>query len=180
MKAACLTFILLFLAAIPTAMSLDNTPGASYYCINSSYLMEKIGWVDSSGACVNCLDQPLKCNYGCDQGRNVCNKWPYGALPAEHFIIIELVTLGLLMFIIYRLDVGEDDVKIFDVVAPLIALIMFLMLALQGNNVIDSTSGEDIQLVFFVWLDYGLAMFMLIPFFFSVFKFTKGVVASGE
>ena len=77
----------------------------------------------------------------------------------------------MLFFVLFRIDINEEDVKVLDVVAPIFMLVLFSMLALQGNNVIDTTTGEAVQLIFVVWINYGMMVFALIPSFLNVFKF---------
>ena len=93
------------------------------------------------------------------------------AIPSEYFLFFEAIAAALLFLILYRIDINKDDVKIFDVVVPVIASFLFFSLALQGNNVIDAATGEAVRVLFAVIFDYAMGVFCLIPFFLTLFKF---------
>ena len=179
MKALLLALIVLSPLVIPSCAALDPIPGIETNCTNSTHLTEIINWRNGTGSVTISMLSYARCKFGCDQSRDICYKYPYGALPGEYYLVMEIMALLLLMIVLYRLDVSADDTKLFDVVSPVICVILFATLALQGNNVISS-GGDDMNLIMFVWLDYGLAMFSLVPFFFSLFKFIRGVVDYGE
>ena len=171
-------FILLF---IPSALALNAVPAYNTSCIDSIHI-QKIANITDRQDSSKILDsvQTVACPYGCDQNRNICWKWPANALSGEYFIIFELIAVFLMFFSLWRLDVTEKDIKIFDIVIPIFAFILFTLLALQGNNVIDLTTGEGIPMTMVVWLNYGLGLLMLIFFFFSLFKFARAVTEQGS
>lgn len=165
---------------ISSVSGMEASPATEVKCYNATYLQQVINYTDSAGESAAYLTSLIECNYGCDQSRDVCYRWPYGALPSEYYMMLEVFALAALLITMYRLDTDAGSVRMFDVVLPLFMFIMFMLLALQGNNVIDSQSGDSGELVFLVWLNYGLGVFSLVPFFFSVFKFIRGVLDAGS
>jgi hypothetical protein len=168
------------LLIVTSTGAMDAAPVAEFKCFNASHVQRVINITNSTGSDLLYAQSLIECNYGCDTMRDVCYKWPYGAIPGEYYLLLEIFALGALMVSLYRIDTTMSKTKVFDVVLPLFMFIIFSLLALQGNNVIDSQSGESVEIVFMVWLNYGLGVFSLIPFFFSVFKFMKGAVGAGK
>ena len=177
---ASILFLLIILL-IPSVAALNAVPAYTSTCIDSS-ILEKVANITDRQDGTKILDsvQNVTCPYGCDQDRDICWKWPANALSGEYFILFEMIALITMFFAIWRTEATPNDVKVFDVFAPLIAMILFSLLALQGNNVIDLTTGEGIPMVMIVWLDYGLALLMLLFFFFNIFKFARSVTDEGS
>lgn len=169
-----LFFFLSFLAFSVNAQALEAVPAWNTTCADSSVL-DKSADIYLNDSLYR-FNQSLPCPYGCDTGRGICRKWPHGAIPGEYYMLFEIVALAILFVGIFRLDIEERDVKIFDVVISLFAVILFSLLALQGNNVIDTSTGEAMQVVFVVYFNMGFALFSLIPFFWFLFKFIRSVV----
>jgi len=167
----------LFFLSLPFAVSaLEAVPGWTPACINSTHLLKSADIYFN-----NTLyewNQTIACPYGCDTYRDVCWKWPGEAVPGEYYLLFEALLIGLLIIIIYRLDINEGDVRVFDVVMPLMAAILSYILALQGNNVIDTTTGEAMRVIMVVWFNYGMSVLCLIPFFLMLFKFIGKQVGS--
>lgn len=169
--------VFLFLSLLAFSINVDAleaVPGWNATCVDSSTLLKRADiYLNDT---LYPFNQSLDCPYGCDTGRNICRKWPQGAIPGEYYMLFEIVALAILFVGIFRLDIEERDVKIFDVVISLFAVILFSLLALQGNNVIDASTGEAMQVVFVVYFNMGFALFSLIPFFWFLFKFIRSVV----
>lgn len=169
--------IMFIFLILPHVDALSPTPSWETSCANSTYI-EKVAKYQYNGTFYN-FTTTLKCNYGCDTERNICWQWPAYAIPGEYYFLFEVFGLVLLMFILYRLDVNQEEIRIFDVVIPVMLVMIFSVLALQGNNVIDMTTGEGVRIIFLVWFNFGLAVFSLIPFFFSLFKYIHSAVEGG-
>ena len=167
----CLFAVVSFFLLFPLTSALDAVPGWQATCVDETTLL-KIADVRFNNTLYN-FNQTVDCQYGCDEGRDICHKWPSDALPGEYFLTLEIFVLGLFLLIIFRLDENEEDIKIFDIILPMFCFILFVLLALQGNNVIDMSTGEAVRLVLVVYLDYGLGTLCLVPFFFNIFKFVK-------
>lgn len=167
----------IIVSTIPGAQALDEFPGESGACINTTHLRQNIEWKnDSGGDCIICASNVVSCPYGCDLVKQSCNKWPGNAMPGEYFLLFEAIALGLVLFILYRMDVPQGSIRAFDVFLPVLTIILLSSLSLQGNNVIDMTSGEAMQLTMVVWFDYGFMVILLIPFFLNLFKYIGGAV----
>ena len=177
---ASILFLLIILL-IPSAAALNAVPAYTTTCLDSS-ILEKVANITDRQDGSKILDsvQNITCPYGCDQDRDICWKWPANALSGEYFILFEIIALITMFFAIWRTEITDKEVKVFDVFAPLIAMILFYLLALQGNNVIDLTTGEGIPMIMVVWFDFGLAGLMLAFFFFNVFKFARSVIDEGS
>jgi hypothetical protein len=172
MPVLLLIFFLVFSVSVG---ALAEVPGWDTECHNTTHL-NKTADIDLNGTLYDFSQDTVRCPYGCDTGRNICRKWPEGAIPGEYYMLFEIIALAILFIGIYRLDINERDVKIFDVVISLFAVILFSILALQGNNVIDTSTGEAMQVILVVYLNMGFALFSLIPFFWFLFKFVRSVV----
>lgn len=173
-KSALFLFLLLLVTPIGVS-ALEEVPGWDTGCHNSTHL-NKTADIELNRTLYDFSQVPVRCPYGCDTGLGVCRKWPIGAIPSEYYMLFEVVALGMLFVGIFRLDTNERDVKIFDVVISLFAVILFSILALQGNSVINASTGEAMQIIMVVYFNMGIAMFSLIPFFWFLFKFVRSVV----
>ena len=162
-------FFIFFLSFAVNASALEAVPGWEPSCINGTHILKKAD-IYLNGTLYD-FNQTITCPYGCDTGRDVCWKWPGEAIPGEYYLLFEAFVIVLLLIMIYRLDLNKDDIQIFDVVIPVLASGLFFAMALQGNNVIDSATGEAVRIIFVVWFNYGMGVFCLIPFFFALFKF---------
>ncbi len=173
--------VLFILLLIPVTSALDAVPAYSTTCINSSHIQKIANITDrQDGSKILDSSQDVACPYGCDQDRDICHKWPANALSGEYFIIFQIIALLLMFIVLWRIDLTSDEVKVFDVAVTVISMVLFTLLALQGNNVIDLSTGEGIPMIMVVWLDFGLSLLMLMLFFFNVFKFARAVTDEGS
>jgi len=164
----------IFLLFIIGVSALEPVPSWETTCLNSTHIRKSA--VITAGTETLNLTQEIKCAYGCNEGHDVCWRWPGDAIPGEYLMMFEAVALLILFVGLYRIDSHMSNVKIFDVAISLLAVILFFVLALQANNVIDTTTGEGVRIIFVVWFNYGMGVFSLIPFFVAMFKFVyKGV-----
>lgn len=167
-------FLFLILLVPVGVSALEEVPGWQATCTNTTYLFKQANIYFNNT--LYPFNQTVLCQYGCDTGRNICNRWLGNPMPGEYFMLFQIIALAMFFIILYRLDVNENDVRIFDVALATMAVFMFFLLALQGNSVIDMSTGEDIQIIFIVYINMGLGMLSLIPFFFMLFKYIRGVV----
>jgi len=176
MKYGILTVLIVFsMFSFTGVNALPAVPGWESYCSNSTDLL-KVAHIYFNNSLYD-FNQSVACPYGCDTGRDICRKWPGDALPGEYFILFEIVAMGLLMLTLYRIDIHEGETRAFDVIFPLVGFIFFVVLALQGNNVIDMSTGEAVPITMLVWYNFGFSTICLAAFFFSVFKFIRNAVS---
>ena len=168
-------FVALFLFITP-ANALEAIPEWQTSCINNTHLLKESNTILSGVAYPS--NQTVNCPYGCDTARNICRKWPGDALPGEYYMLFQILAFSIFLIMLFRIDVGDNDVQIFDVIIPIFAAILFFSLAIQGINVIDISTGEAVVLVFPIYLDYGIGSLCIVFFFFNLFKFIKGVVTN--
>jgi hypothetical protein len=174
MKRTILFFLIASFFVIPTAQALEPVPGWNSTCVDSTTLLKRADiYLNDT---LYAFNQTISCNYGCDTGRDICNRWPGDAIPSEYYLLFEIMTLGMFFVVIYRLDVHVDKTRIFDVAIATLMMVMFFILALQGNNVIDATTGEAVQIHLVVWFNYGMGVFSLLPFFLAMFKYIHSEV----
>jgi len=161
-------FILIFSMQ---AGAISETPGWSTTCYNTTHLLKTANITDTTdGSCILCAKQIVKCNYGCDTMKNICWKWPANAIPGEYFLLFEVLAVVLFGYSAFRIDSPSSDTGLFEIITSVLAMILFLTLSLQGNNVIDTTTGEGVSIVMVVWINYALAGLSLIFTFLNVFK----------
>lgn len=167
--------VLFFLSFLPVSTALEAIPGWQATCANSTHIYKeaRIYFNDTLYE----FNQTIQCQYGCDTDRDICWKWPGNALPSEYFLLFQVVVLGIFFVVVFRLDTNTEDIKIFDVVLPVLLVTLFFSLSLQGNNIIDMATGEAVQVIFVVWLDFGLGIISLLFFFLNLFKFAKEEVS---
>jgi hypothetical protein len=167
--------LVLLLALLPTVSALEPVIGCETSCHNLTHINNTCDWL-FNGTLYPFNQGPMHCPYGCDSNLGLCNRWPGNTLPGEYLLFFEIVGIGLLIFGIYRLDVGDDDIHAYDVILPLLMFIIFVTLSLQANNVIDTTTGEAVQVIYITWLNFGLSTITLILFFLNMFKYIKAGV----
>ncbi len=172
--------VLFILLLIPNTSALEAVPAWQSECLNNTHVLKVGDILDiNDGTSILSVNMTIQCNYGCNTERDICNKWPLGALPGEYFMLFEIVGLAMLFTIIFRLHEEVDDTRPFDVILSVMSFIVFLLLALQGNNVIDISTGEAVQITMAVWLNYGFSVLSLAFVFYNMFKFAHGTIKEG-
>lgn len=161
--------VLMFFIFAGLTDALEPIPDWNSNCINSTHLFKTFDL--SFNNTVYGFNQTVICQFGCDTSKNICWKWPENAMPGEYYMLFQITAIMMLIVMLYRIDIRKEEIKIFDLILPIISMILFFSLALQGGNVIDMSTGEAVQLIFVIWFDYGMGTFSLIPFFMSLFKY---------
>jgi hypothetical protein len=173
MRNVILGTVFMVLLLLPITSALEAIPSWSPSCFNSThiYLVNELNVTNSTGTEEYTFESIRLCPYGCDSERSVCWKWPGNAIPGEYYFLFVVFGLILLGVGLFRLGVKPEDMQPFDLVLSLLAAGLFGILALQGNNVIDMSTGEAVQVIMLVWYSFGFAGISLGVFVFNVFKF---------
>lgn len=157
-----------FLLLLPFASALEPIPNWQSSCFNATTLIKEADIYYNNT--IYEFNQTVACPYGCDTYRNVCWKWPGQAIPGEYYMLFTVFGLVLLGAGIFRLDIKPKEIMPADLVFALMCMGLFFVLALQGNNVIDMTTGEAVQIPMLVWYSYGFAGLSVAIFIFNLFK----------
>jgi hypothetical protein len=176
------TLILLMLAVmvLPGVSASQEVPAWETSCINSTHLLKTISLMNATdGSYLIDANSTVMCSYGCDTRRNVCMRWPGDSIPGEYYMLFEGTALGLFLFMIYRFDTSKGDMRTYDVLIPVMAIMLFLILSLQGNSVIDMSTGEWVPVTMVVYFDYGFALLSIALFFYNMFKYAGAVAEEG-
>ena len=160
---------LFVLCLLPSASALEPVPGWNSTCVDSNTLLKRADiYLNDT---LYAFNQSITCNYGCDTQRDVCWKWPGQAIPGEYYLTFIIFALVLLVMSLLRLDTKKNDIKPSDLAFALIAMGLFFILALQGNNVIDMSTGEAVQIPMLVQYCFGFGGLSIVIFVFNFFKF---------
>jgi hypothetical protein len=180
MEIKLLVISLFIIAFIPSVSSLDEVATWDTSCFNTTHQL-KSGLIldDNAGGFILSSNQTVHCPYDCDQALGICNKWPGDAISGEYFMLFEIIAVIVMFLTIFRLDTEPKDIMIMDVFLPLLGFILFAVLAIQGNNVIDMSTGEAIPIIMVVYFNTGVGFVMLMAFFFDIFKFARHVTEEG-
>ena len=180
MKFLWVTLAVLLLS-IASAGAMPTVPDYTTACYNSTDVVKSARILNTSdSACIICSTQITKCTYGCNSNIGICNQWPGQPMPMEYMIIFEVSGLAIFFLILFRADVTAKEVSIADIGINLMAIWLLFSLALQANNVIEFTTGEAVQIVMMVWINYGLAILSVVFFFFNMWKFVGASIKAGR
>lgn len=162
---------LFVLCLLPTAQALEPVPGWNSTCVDSSTLLKRADiYLNDT---LYAFNQTISCNYGCDTQRDVCWKWPGQAIPGEYYLTFIVFGMVLLAMNLFRLNINKKDIQPSDLAFGLIAMGLFFILALQGNNVIDMSTGEAVQIPMLVQYCFGFGGLSIAIFVFNFFKFLQ-------
>lgn len=177
-----ITPIITFLLLVSVSSALTPVPGWETQCLNTTHIFKSasIQYNDGTTSFNNNFNQTLQCPFGCDTRKDVCHKWPGDAIPSEYYFLFLVFALLMFSFMVFRLGVKQKEIQPYDLIFSLIALGMFIILALQGNNVIDASTGEAVQITMVVWYCFGFAGLSVAVFFFNLYKLMDKGLSGNE
>jgi len=177
-KFVIVTFFIAFFLTLTNASAASTVPDWSTSCYNSThvYKHKTVYYQNSTSVTKHSWNDTARCPFMCDSTLGVCRQWPANALPGEYFFLLEVIAIILFIIGIWRLDVSDSEMRLFDLLFPILSFILFLTLSIQGNNIIDMTTGTWVRPVFVIWLNYGFALMSLLFTFVALFKHMSGTV----